>query len=230
MPEGWLLHEQDASRCTASRVRRPCWRQRVGPILFGAGSGALSVLLPSLHSAVHIVGMTTPFITPVSLATCVEQSLHLSLDGFDLPRARLYGISIVDAEGVAKMDNGALRITFLAEHGDVYELLESPTSAIVRMFDAAVVLTCGWAAPLNEDDDEDESSVAPSQHPKRRRVRLVVVVGDGGVGSVLRFADTPEDIVTDAGVAQGSLADAVTNLWFDPRVVTTRSAPDNLNA
>jgi hypothetical protein len=49
--------------------------------------------------------MTTPFITPVSLATCVEQSLHLSLDGFDLPRARLYGISIVDAEGVAKMDN-----------------------------------------------------------------------------------------------------------------------------
>jgi hypothetical protein len=112
----------------------------------------------------------------------------------------------------------------------VYELLESPTSAIVRMFDAAVVLTCGWAAPLNEDDDEDESSVAPSQHPKRRRVRLVVVVGDGGVGSVLRFADTPDDIVTDAGVAQGSLADAVTNLWFDPRVVTTRSAPDNLNA
>ena len=186
--------------------------------------------MPSLHSAVHIVGMTTPFITPVSLATCVEQSLHLSLDGFDLPRARLYGISIVDAEGVAKMDNGALRITFLAEHGDVYELLESPTSAIVRMFDAAVVLTCGWAAPLNEDDDEDESSVAPSKHPKRRRVRLVVVVGDGGVGSVLRFADTPEDIVTDAGVAQGSLADAVTNLWFDPRVVTTRSAPDNLNA
>jgi hypothetical protein len=46
----------------------------------------------------------------------------------------------------------------------------------------------------------------------------------------LRFADTPDDIVTDAGVAQGSLADAVTNLWFDPRVVTTRSAPDNLNA
>jgi hypothetical protein len=172
----------------------------------------------------------TPFITPVVLATCVEQSLHHSLDGFELRRARLYGISIVDAEGVANMDNGALRITFLAEHGDVYELLDAPTSAIVRMFDAAVVLTCGWAAPLDDDSDANDDSVAPSQHPKRRRVRLVVVVGDGGVGSVLRFADTPDDTVTDAGVAQGSLADAVTNLWFDPRVVTTRSTPDNLNA
>jgi regulator of RNase E activity RraB len=180
--------------------------------------------------------MTKHTNTPVALATCVEQSLHMSLDGFDLKRARLYGISVVDAGGVNRLEDGALRITFLAEHGDVYELIDAPTSAIVRMFDAAVVLTCGWAAPIDRshgidgddevDDEVDEDAnekVPPSQHPQRRRVRLVVVVGDQGVGSVLRFADTPKEIVTDAGSARGSLADAVTNLWFDSPVHVARS-------
>lgn len=172
--------------------------------------------------------MTQHTLSPVTLATCVEYSLHLSLDGFDLSRARLYGISIVDEDGAARNEDGALRITFLAEHGDVYELLEAQTSAIVRMFDAAVVLTCGWAAPIrDEDDDNNESSVPPSQHPERRRVRLVVVVGDCGVGSVLRFADTPNDVVTDAGAARGSLADAVTNMWFDSPINVTQDLEDS---
>ena len=178
--------------------------------------------------------MTKHTNTPVALATCVEQSLHMSLDGFDLKRARLYGISVVDVGGVDRLEDGALRITFLAEHGDVYELIDAPTSAIVRMFDAAVVLTCGWAAPLDrsrdendrDDDQDSDASVPPSQHPQRRRVRLVVVVGDQGVGSVLRFADTPKEIVTDAGSARGSLADAVTNLWFDSPVHVARSSSE----
>lgn len=170
---------------------------------------------------------------PIDLATCVEASLHTSLDGFDLPRARLYGVSIVNANGVASHEDGALRISFLAEHGDVYELLDAPSSAIARMFDAAIVLTCGWAAPISRQDHGDhddhettDDEVPPSQHPKRRRVRLVVVVCDDGVASVLRFADTPDDIVTDAGSARGSLADAVNNLWRDPKVVVSRESVD----
>jgi hypothetical protein len=159
--------------------------------------------------------MNTSTVTPVALATCVEHSLNLSLSGFDLKRARLYGINIVDVAGVEKQADGALRISFLAEHGDVYELLEARGSAIARMFDAAAVLTCGWAAPV----DDDESDVPPSVHPRRRRVRLLVVVGDGGVGSVLRFADTPDEVITDPGNAKGSLADAVEQLWRD--AVTT---------
>ena len=175
---------------------------------------------------------------PIDLATCVEASLHTSLDGFDLPRARLYGVSIVNANGVVSHEDGALRISFLAEHGDVYELLDAPSSAIARMFDAAVVLTCGWAAPIARQDHDDQDAlddasddasddtVPPSQHPQRRRVRLVVVVCDDGVASVLRFADTPDDIVTDAGSARGSLADAVNNLWRDPKVVVSRESVD----
>jgi len=53
------------------------------------------------------------------------------------------------------------------------------------------------------------------------------VVGDHGVGSVLRFADTPKEIVTDAGSARGSLADAVNNLWFDSPVHVARSSSEN---
>jgi len=170
--------------------------------------------------------------TPIAIATCVEASLHSSLDGFNLPRARLYGVSIVDASGITSHQDCALRISFLAEHGDVYELLDAPSSAIARMFDVAVVLTCGWAAPLNRDGQDDEArsddeiadEVPPSQHPLRRRVRLVVAVCDKGVASVLRFADTPNDIVTDAGAARGSLADAVKDLWNDPKVVVSRES------
>jgi len=164
--------------------------------------------------------MNLSTVSPVALATCVESSLNLSLSGFDLKRARLYGINIVDAAGVEKQADGALRISFLAEHGDVYELLEARGSAIARMFDAAAVLTCGWAAPV----DDDESDVPPSVHPRRRRVRLLVVVGDAGVGSVLRFADTPDEVVTDPGNAKGSLADAVEQLWRDAVTTSVETA------
>ena len=161
----------------------------------------------------HTHDSVDPSDIPSILAACVERSLHVSLDGFAHKHARLYGVSIVDLNAAHRNDNGALRITFLAEHGDVYELLEAPTNAVVRAFDAAAVLTTGWAAPLGESD-----GIPPSEHPERRRVRLVVVVCDEGVASVLRFADEPDEIVTDAGSARGSLADAVAHLWFDPPV------------
>lgn len=178
---------------------------------------ALEETLPIFPWSCTQEGMNTNTISPVALATCVEHSLNLSLSGFDLKRARLYGISVVDPAGIDANADGALRISFLAEHGDVYELLESRGTSIARMFDAAAVLTCGWAAPV---DDENESDVPPSVHPRRRRVRLVVVVGDDGVGSVLRFADTPDEIVTDPGNAKGSLADAVERLWRDAITVS----------
>ncbi|MBJ7398596.1 MAG: hypothetical protein JHD29_07560, partial [Ilumatobacteraceae bacterium] len=73
-------------------------------------------------------------------------------------------------------------------------------------------------------ETETSEDIPPSQHPLRRRVRLVVAVCDKGVASVLRFADTPNDIVTDAGAARGSLADAVKDLWNDPKVIVGRES------
>jgi hypothetical protein len=145
-------------------------------------------------------------VTPVDLAALVEARIHESLGGgdaaFDLPKARLYGINFRGDD---------LQLSFVLEHGDIYQLLEMPESACARMFDAAALVTCGWAAPIAEGSSEPEG--APSAHPQRRRVRLVIVVGDAGVASVLRFADDAEAPILDAGEAKGQLADAVTGYW-----------------
>ena len=149
------------------------------------------------------------------IALGVEAKLHTSLDSFELPGARLYGVNC--ASRPASEPN----MCFLAQHADVYELLDSPSSALARMFDAAAVVTTGWAAPLAADGTIEG---APSEHAQRRRVRLVVVVADHGVASVLRFADEPDDVISDPGSATGSLAEAINRFWFDPPVTLPTTA------
>jgi len=145
-------------------------------------------------------------VTPADLAAMVEARIHESLgegdQAFDLSRARLYGVNFRGDD---------LQLSFVLEHGDIYQLLEVPESACARMFDAAALVTCGWAAPIAEGRDEPDA--APSEHPARRRVRLVVVVGDAGVASVLRFRDDADTPILDPGDARGPLADAVTGYW-----------------
>ena len=143
----------------------------------------------------------------MAMAVHAESVLHGMIDSFELPGARLYGINTGDA--VESVPAPCL----LAQHPDVYDLLESPTSGLARMFDAAAIVTTGWAAPL---DVNGEVRGAPSEHEQRRRVRLVVLVANSGVASVLRFADEPDDVVTDPGSATGSLAEAIERFWFDP--------------
>ena len=151
---------------------------------------------------------TSP-VTPIELARMVESRIHESVgdaaDPFDLTRARLYGVNVRGEE---------LQLSFVLEHGDIYQLLDTPESACARMFDAAALVTCGWAAPIAEG--ESEPSGAPSEHPERRRVRLVVVVGDAGVASVLRFRDDAENPILDGGEARGPLAEAVAGFWTNP--------------
>ena len=91
---------------------------------------------------------------------------------------------------------------------DLYEVLgdfrDGHTDAPAD-FVALGLLTFGWAAPIEEGEAEPKGW--PSEHPARRRVRLVAVVdGAGRVESDLHFFDTGET-VTDAGAARGPLAD-----------------------
>jgi len=103
----------------------------------------------------------------------------------------------------------------VAEHGDVYDLLESDIARSTAQFaDAITLVTCGWASPIAEGQSDDEQ-VAPSQHPERRRVRLVVTATREYTASVLRFSDDWEHPITDEGHARGSLADAVRELFQD---------------
>jgi len=152
---------------------------------------------------------TQPLPDIVAVAMGVEAKLHDTLNSFELPGARLYGANI------AGRDVAEPNVCFLSQHPDVYELLDTPSSALARMFDSAVVVTTGWAAPLSADGSIEG---APSEHAERRRVRLVVAVADHGVASVLRFADDPDNVISDPGSATGSLADAIHRFWFDPPI------------
>lgn len=135
----------------------------------------------------------------IDLATEVEQRLNDTQIGYETKQALLYSVTQYG------------EYTVEATHGDVYELLESDDSvAVAKASDFIALVTCGWASPITDDDDEE---VAPSQHPKRRRVRLFVLASRQGVASVLRFSDEPDSIVTDEGQATGSLADAVHTLF-----------------
>lgn len=181
------------------------------------------MLLPSARSVLTHGRMTTdsvdqplPLPDIMDIAMASEAHLHEMLDGFQLPGARLYGVGVpANMPGVE-----GLSMCFLAQHPDVYELLDAPTSALARMFDAAAIVTTGWAAPLSPDGTVDG---APSEHALRRRVRLVVTVADNGVASALRFADDPDNVIADPGSATGSLADAINRFWFDPPVTLTQS-------
>ena len=139
-----------------------------------------------------------------------EQKIHDTLalsDNFDLPKAVIYSVK-------TKPSN-EIEIVQRHDNGDVYDLLSDEyTLSVAKNSEYIAVLTCGWASPIDPDKDEnDDEMVAPSKHPQRRRVRLMVLASRNGVASVLRFSDSPNETVTDDGNARGSLADAVLKLF-----------------
>ncbi len=136
----------------------------------------------------------------IDLATEVEQRLNDDGIGYETKQAMLYAVTKYG------------EFTLVNASGDVYDLLADRESVTVaNNSDFVAVVTCGWASPITDDDDLD--GVAPSQHPRRRRVRLLVLASRQGVASVLRFADEPDEVVTDEGKATGSLSDAVHSLF-----------------
>lgn len=139
----------------------------------------------------------------MKVAEATEALIHERLSDFATPKAELWAI----------INNGdEPTITKVGSHPDVYDLLGSQeTTKVARVSDCIAVLTCGWASPVSDDDDD--SDLPPSKHPKRRRVRLVVVANPNGVASVLRFQDDPDNIISDDGNAVGSLNDAVRSVF-----------------
>ena len=125
----------------------------------------------------------------------------------------MFGIDTADSKKAGLYSVLGEVTTLVGEHGDVYEMLESvEAQAVALMSDAVVIRTCGWAAPISDGDDP-EAGVAPSQHPERRRVRLLVCANGKDTASVLRFTDDWDNPVFDEGQATGSLADAVQSLF-----------------
>lgn len=150
-------------------------------------------------------------VTAESIARQVENEIHPKYkwgkSGTTANKAVLYGVSV-------NTETGEITVTQKSQSADVYELLFSHTARkSAKTCDFIAVATAGWASPTDPDSDDDDQ-VAPSQHPERRRVRLVVVASRESVASVLRFQDSPKDEpIVDNGSATGSLADAVKALF-----------------
>ena len=144
----------------------------------------------------------------------LERRLDMTL-GFHLPDARMYGIVVVDPSALHdEREHGAARCSFIDEGRDIYDLIGGAPGVYARSFDAAAVVTTGWAAPL---DDDGSLPVRASRHPARRRVRVVAAVSDDGVASVIRFEDDPEHFVAERGRGIGDVVDALESMWFgDP--------------
>lgn len=133
-----------------------------------------------------------------------EKSVQ-SVTGFDLKQAQLIGVELTAGD---EYNQRTVASQPLDASGDVYELLDTTMVAdALQAYGYAAVITCGWASPLADDGENNE--VAPSKHPKRRRVRLVLVTDGIGITSVLRFSDTQDETMVDEGQATGSLADAL---------------------
>ena len=148
--------------------------------------------------------------TTLKIAMWLERRLDMSL-GFHFPAARLYGIVLNDPLGLVDDTGQAARSSFIDESDDVYELMAGAAGVLVRSFDAAAVVTAGWAAPRAEDGSRAQRA---SRHPLRRRVRAVAVVSDDGVASLIRFEDDPDELIAQTAAGAGLMVDALEAMWF----------------
>ena len=135
--------------------------------------------------------------TMVELAEAVFRKLGAqSDDPYHLTKAHIFAVQ----------GNGDIRTIVTAK--DIYDALDEVANKPLAEGD--LVLGCettGWASPITDDDDDKE--IPPSQHPQRRRVRLVALVSRKyEMASALGFADNDE-VITDDGDARGTLADAL---------------------
>jgi hypothetical protein len=101
--------------------------------------------------------------------------------------------------------NDGIRI--LVREEDAYKALEMVADKHLGSWEIGIgLISTGWASPIAQNG---EVQGAPSEHPLRRRVRLVTCVDKAKhMVSSLRFADEPDELIADESGA-GSLANAL---------------------
>jgi hypothetical protein len=135
---------------------------------------------------------------------------------FELPTARLFAVDYVRGEVPA--------VRQVAEDSDIYGMLEDVFNAVL-LFDSGyngfAIVTTGWASPIDKDNDAN-NEIAPSQHPERKRVRLMTMMHNGKMGSSIRFTGD-ETVTYDEGNAMGSLASAMQDMYDVVRALKSAS-------
>ena len=117
--------------------------------------------------------------------------------------SRLYGLTVLDRDGLRAGSAGAMRFAFLAE-GYVYDVLAGPSAALATVYDA-LGLCCFGMATSGETE-------------LRRRCRTVLVANGSGQTTVNRLRGSgPERL----GRPTGPVAELVAALFGDSETTET---------
>ena len=143
----------------------------------------------------------------LACARVLDTRLHETLDDpFRLRRGRLYGATLTPGDA-----DDPVKLCFLGDHRDVYELIAGPIGLLARQFDVAVVAVTGWAAPM--DDLGPSGFLRPSRHPERHRIRACCAVGDAGVVTVMRSDRDPDERSETSETGAGAMPEALLAMW-----------------
>lgn len=134
------------------------------------------------------LGVNESEIVPVLLVRWFESRLHESV-GFCLTGSRLYGLEVIDPDGLEHGDPTAARVSFLAEAADRETVVRHPDARTAAAFDAAAMVTIEWR-PVAAN-----GLTRPGQFLPRRRARVVELVLDDVGVTVIRFENDPDYIV-----------------------------------
>lgn len=148
----------------------------------------------------------------------IDQAIADKLgDSFEQQPAVLFAVDYVRGEVPV--------IKQISEDTDVYEMLDDTFNAILLHetgYSGFAISTVGWASPITSEEDEE---IAPSQHPQRKRVRLMTLCNRGQMGSSIRFKGE-QDVTYDQGNAKGSLASAMRDMYDIVRAIKVSSTTE----
>lgn len=130
----------------------------------------------------------------------------LSMTNPEITEAKAYGFSKTDTDFNSKL---------IKYSPDIYDMIDHLNDdKSFHIYNYLSLVTTGWAAPLKNGEVDG----APSEHPERRRVSLVILADVDNksiLGSVLQFEGDEEDKVYDYNTATGTLADAFSSIFED---------------
>lgn len=97
---------------------------------------------------------------------------------------RLYGLEVLDPDGLGRLDPTAARVVYLAEAVDECTLYALPEARRLADFDAGATLQHVWV-PVTED------SPRPGSFAHRRRARVVFVTDRDDDATTVRVEGLP---------------------------------------
>ena len=100
----------------------------------------------------------------------------------------MYGLEVIDAQGLQSGDPLAARVSFIVEATDRESVMREPGARRASGFDAAALVSVEWRSVAT-------ARPRPGEYPPRRRARVVEVrCAEVGV-TAIRFENDPDFVV-----------------------------------